>query len=48
MATANKTADASNAVLSVYLNLEKKFGFVEFRTMDEATAAMELDGIVFR
>jgi len=35
-------------VLSVYLNLEKKFGFVEFRSVDEATAALSLDGIDFR
>lgn len=36
------------AVTSVYLNLAKKFGFVEFRTMEECTAAMDLDGITFK
>jgi len=35
-------------VLSVYLNLEKKFGFVEFKTMGEATAAMSLDGVMYQ
>jgi splicing factor U2AF subunit len=34
-------------VLSVYLNMEKRFGFVEFRTQEEATAALNLDGIVY-
>jgi len=36
-----------DAVLSVYLNLAKKFGFVEFRTVEEAAAALQLDGIEF-
>ena len=34
-------------VLSVYLNMEKRFGFIEFRTVEEATAALGLDGIVY-
>ena len=37
-----------DCVLSVYLNVEKKFGFVEFRTPDEATMALQLDGIQLR
>lgn len=35
-------------VVSIYLNLDKKFGFVEFRTPEEATTGMGLDGIVMR
>lgn len=37
-----------DAVLSVYLNVEKKFGFIEFRTMEEAAAGLTLDGIQYR
>src|SRR4051794_33592266 len=70
--TAHPNLEPGDSVISVYLNLEKKFGnnlqlsffsvtcslladvtfrsvgFVEFRTPQEATAAMNLDGIVFR
>lgn len=35
-------------VLSVYINHEKKFAFVEFRAIEEATAAMDLDGIPYK
>lgn len=49
---AMKKADPGSAqgevVLSVYLNLEKRFGFLEFRSIEEATAGMNLDGIVFK
>jgi splicing factor U2AF subunit len=31
----------------VYINHEKKFAFVEMRTVEEASNAMALDGIVF-
>lgn len=37
-----------NSVLGVFLNLSKKFGFVEFRNAVEATQVMDLDGIRFR
>jgi len=47
MATANLNHEPGDSVVSVYLNHEKKFGFVEFRTTGEATAAMSLDGINF-
>jgi len=36
------------SVLGVFLNLPKRFAFVEFRTAIEATQAMDLDGIQFR
>lgn len=32
------------AVVSVYLNTERRFAFVEFRTIELCTAAMDLDG----
>lgn len=36
------------SVLGVFLNLAKRFAFVEFRNAVEATQAMDLDGIQFR
>jgi splicing factor U2AF subunit len=39
---------AGESVVSVYLNLDKKFAFVEFRTPEEATTGLGLDGIVMR
>jgi splicing factor U2AF 65 kDa subunit len=36
-----------NAVVNVYINYEKKFAFVEVRTVEEASNAMALDGIMF-
>lgn len=39
---------AGNSVLGVFLNLPKRFAFVEFRNAVEATQAMDLDGIMFR
>ncbi len=46
--TACPNLEPGDSVLSVYLNAEKKFAFVEFRTIDEASAAAELDGVSFR
>ena len=37
-----------DSVVSIYLNLDKKFSFVEFRTPEEATTGLGLDGIVMR
>jgi splicing factor U2AF subunit len=48
MIDGNPHGDPGESIVSVYLNLPKKFGFVEFRTPEEATAAMNLDGITFR
>lgn len=36
-----------DAVVNVYINQEKKFAFVEMRTVEEASNAMALDGIIF-
>lgn len=33
--------------MNVYINQEKKFAFVEMRTVEEASNAMALDGIIF-
>jgi splicing factor U2AF subunit len=33
-------------VVNVYINVEKKFSFVEFRSVEEASNALALDGIV--
>jgi hypothetical protein len=39
--------NAGDAVVNVYINQEKKFAFVEMRTVEEASNAMALDGIIF-
>ncbi len=39
--------DAGPCVVNVYINYEKKFAFVEFRTVEETSNAMALDGIMF-
>lgn len=36
------------SVLGVFLNLKKRFAFIEFRSAVEATQAMDLDGIMFQ
>lgn len=41
------TAGPGNCVLNVYLNHEKRFAFVELRTVEETSNAMALDGVVF-
>lgn len=38
---------AGDCVVYVYINQEKKFAFVEMRTVEEASNAMALDGILF-
>lgn len=41
------TAGPGDCVVYVYINQEKKFAFVEMRTVEEASNAMALDGIMF-
>lgn len=41
------SAGPGDAVVNVYINHEKKFAFVEMRTVEEASNAMALDGVVF-
>lgn len=36
-----------DAVVNVYINQEKRFAFVEMRTVEEASNAMSLDGIIY-
>ncbi|KAJ6767117.1 U2 SNRNP AUXILIARY FACTOR LARGE SUBUNIT [Salix purpurea] len=43
----NAAGPAGDAVVNVYINHEKKFAFVEMRTVEEASNAMALDGIIF-
>ncbi|WJX27350.1 hypothetical protein P8452_16177 [Trifolium repens] len=40
-------SQAGDLVVNVYINHEKKFAFVDMRTVEEASNAMALDGIVF-
>lgn len=42
-----KPYTAGPCVVNVYINYEKKFAFVEFRTVEETSNAMALDGIMF-
>ncbi|XP_022845682.1 splicing factor U2af large subunit B-like isoform X2 [Olea europaea var. sylvestris] len=46
-AIGGNSAGTGDAVVNVYINHEKKFAFVEMRTVEEASNAMALDGIVF-
>ncbi|KAI3466645.1 hypothetical protein Pfo_023308 [Paulownia fortunei] len=46
-AIGGNSAGPGDAVINVYINHEKKFAFVEMRTVEEASNAMALDGIVF-
>eukprot|EP01083_Nonionella_stella_P066236 174225_1 len=39
--------DPGDAILSVYINHQRRFAFVEFRTMEEATQSMALDGLMY-
>ncbi|KAI1317901.1 hypothetical protein EDD11_007563 [Mortierella claussenii] len=48
MMSMNLTTGAGTPVVSVHINYEKNYAFVEFRTPEEATAAMAFDGIVFQ
>ncbi|KMZ61277.1 Splicing factor U2af large subunit B [Zostera marina] len=46
-AIGGNTSGPGDAVVNVYINHEKKFAFVEMRTVEEASNAMSLDGITF-
>ncbi|GFH06919.1 U2 snRNP auxiliary factor large subunit, partial [Haematococcus lacustris] len=46
-AIGGNSAGPGNAVVNVYINKEKNFAFVEFRTVEETSNAMALDGIMF-
>ncbi|PKA55307.1 Splicing factor U2af large subunit B [Apostasia shenzhenica] len=46
-AICGNTAGPGDAVVNVYINHEKKFAFVEMRSVEEASNAMALDGIIF-
>ncbi|XP_051134015.1 splicing factor U2af large subunit A-like [Andrographis paniculata] len=46
-AVGGNSSGPGDAVVNVYINHEKKFAFVEMRTVEEASNAMALDGIVF-
>ncbi|CAM8943996.1 unnamed protein product [Rhodiola kirilowii] len=46
-AIGGNSAGVGDAVVNVYINHEKKFAFVEMRTVEEASNAMTLDGIIF-
>lgn len=41
------SCDIGDAVVNVYINQEKRFAFVEMRTVEEASNAMALDGIIY-
>ena len=37
---------SGDPILNVYINMEKKFAFVEFRTVEETSNCMSLDGVM--
>jgi len=45
MAACNFVTQPGNPVLACQINLDKNFAFLEFRTVEETTSAMALDGI---
>ena len=45
-AVGGNAAGPGDSVVNVYINHEKKFAFVEFRTVEECSNAMALDGII--
>eukprot|EP01025_Chloroclados_australasicus_P030103 TRINITY_DN30151_c0_g1_i1.p3 TRINITY_DN30151_c0_g1~~TRINITY_DN30151_c0_g1_i1.p3 ORF type:complete len:372 (-),score=76.95 TRINITY_DN30151_c0_g1_i1:706-1779(-) len=47
MAAVEGTTHTGDCVINVYIDHEKKFAFVEFRTVEECSNAMALDGIMF-
>lgn len=46
MDTCRFVKEPGNPVLACQINLDKNFAFLEFRTVEETTAAMALDGIL--
>jgi splicing factor U2AF subunit len=46
--TASVRPPQSNPILSVYLNTERKFAFVEFNSIELANTFVELDGLLFK
>uniref|UniRef100_A0ACD5XYZ5 Uncharacterized protein n=1 Tax=Avena sativa TaxID=4498 RepID=A0ACD5XYZ5_AVESA len=46
-AIGGNTVGIGDAVVNVYINHDKKFAFVEMRSVEEASNAMALDGILF-
>lgn len=46
--TAKGVEGEGNPVISVYLNLDKRFAFIETRSVSEAAAGLALDGVLFR
>ncbi|XP_049743019.1 splicing factor U2AF 65 kDa subunit-like [Elephas maximus indicus] len=42
------TQAPGNPILAVQINQDKNFAFLEFRSVDETTQAMALDGIIFQ
>lgn len=47
LAYSKGTCGEENPVISVYLNLEKRFAFIELRSLEETAAALALDGVLF-
>jgi len=48
MTISKASESGSTPVLSVYLNLDKRFAFIEVHTVAEAAAALCMDGLLFR
>jgi splicing factor U2AF subunit len=48
MVNSGAVAQKGNPVVSATINREKAYAFIEFRTTDEASVGMSLDGITFQ
>lgn len=46
--TGNPAISGDRPVISVHVNYEKQYAFIEFRNADEATSALAMDGIIFQ
>jgi len=48
MSNANVLTSPGSPVLSATINREKAYAFIEFRSAEEASAGMSLDGITYK
>ena len=48
MIKSHATIQSGLPIMNVYLNLDKRFAFIEIRSVPETMAALRLDGILFR
>lgn len=47
-ASKGASSETEDPIVSVYLNLDKRFAFIETKTVSEAAACIQLDGVLFQ